>query len=92
MRAELAEGEIRSALLVPQRAVVRDRAGNASVMIVNAEGVVEPRPIVASQSVGSHWLVDSGLAAGDRVIVAGLQKVRPGAPVTTVEADSAQGE
>lgn len=92
VRAQLAEGERSNAILVPQRAVQRDREGNASVMTVNAEGVVEPRPIEASRSVGSDWLVESGLNAGDKVIVAGLQKIRPGAPVTTVEAGSAQGE
>ncbi|MCP8899330.1 efflux RND transporter periplasmic adaptor subunit [Gilvimarinus xylanilyticus] len=92
VRAHLAEGERSNAVLVPQRAVRRDREGNASVMTVNAEGVVEPRPIEASRSVGSDWLVESGLSAGDKVIVAGLQKIRPGAPVTTVEAGSAQGE
>lgn len=92
VRAELAEGVRSNAVLVPQRAVQRDREGNASVMLVNGENTVEPRPVVANRAVGSDWLVESGVSAGDRVIVTGLQKVRPGAQVTTVEAGSAQGE
>jgi hypothetical protein len=50
-------------------------------MVVGAKGAAEPRQIVASQTVGDKWLVTSGLKAGDQVIVEGLQKVRPGAPV-----------
>jgi membrane fusion protein (multidrug efflux system) len=55
-------------------------------MVVNPAGVVERREVVADQSVGNAWLVSEGLSAGDRVIVDGLQKVRPGAEVTVVEA------
>ncbi|MBN8763496.1 MAG: efflux transporter periplasmic adaptor subunit, partial [Thiobacillus sp.] len=57
-----------------------------SAMIVGKDGKVEARPVKVSRTIGDQWLVEDGLAAGDRVIVAGLQKIRPGAPVKAVEA------
>lgn len=73
------------AILVPQQAVARDPKGQASVMVVNGESKVEQRPIEVSRAVGDRWLVENGLAAGERVVVAGLQKARPGATVTVEE-------
>jgi len=86
VRAVLSEGTDAAALLVPQPAVSRDTKGNASVMVVKADGTVEARPLELSRVLGDKWLVNSGLAAGERVIVDGLQKVRPGAKVKAVEA------
>jgi len=86
VRAVLSEGTDAAALLVPQPAVSRDTKGNASVMVVKADGTVEARPLELSRVLGDKWLVSSGLAAGERVIVDGLQKVRPGAKVKAVEA------
>ena len=57
-----------------------------SVSSVDAEGKVERRPVRVGRSVGDQWLVEDGLAAGDRVIVEGLQKIRPGVPVQPAEA------
>lgn len=74
------------ALLVPQRAIARDPKGNATAMIVGKDGTVASRTVVVSSTIGDNWLVESGLVAGDRVIVEGLQKVRPGAAVEAVEA------
>ena len=68
-------------LLIPQAAVSRDPKGNATVMVVGAKGAAEPRQIVTTQTVGDKWLVSSGLKPGEQVIVEGLQKVQPGAPV-----------
>ena len=73
------------AILVPQQAVARDPKGQASVMVVNGESKVEQRPIEVSRAVGDRWLVENGLAAGDRVVVEGLQKASPGATVTVEE-------
>lgn len=87
VRATVDEGERDNAMLVPQRGVTRDREGNATALLVNDEGKVEQRHIQISRAIGSDWLVVGGLAAGERVIVAGLQKVRPGAPVTAVTAE-----
>ena len=81
VRAKLGAGVRQDALLVPQQGVARDPKGNTSALVVNAEGVVEQRPVVVSQTIGDQWLVASGLAAGARVVVAGLQKIAPGAAV-----------
>lgn len=81
VRAILEEGISEQAILVPQRGVTRNPAGNAMVMVVGAGDKVEPRVIKADRTVGDKWLVSEGLKAGDRVIVEGLQKARPGTPV-----------
>ncbi len=81
VRAIIGVGERANAILAPQQSIVRDPKGNASAMVVGADGKVEARPVQASRTVGDRWLIDSGLAAGDRVIVEGLQKARPGATV-----------
>ncbi|MGY1530884.1 efflux RND transporter periplasmic adaptor subunit [Luteimonas sp. A649] len=89
VRAMLGAGVRQDALLVPQQGVARDAKGNTSAMVVNAEGVVELRPVVVSQTIGNQWLVESGLAAGDRVVVEGLQKIAPGVEVeVTAEANT----
>ncbi len=85
VRAKLEEGTRPQALMVPQPAVRRDAQGKASVLVVE-DGKVAVRPIVAPRAVGNRWLVTEGLAEGDAVVIEGLQKVRPGAPVTTVPA------
>jgi membrane fusion protein (multidrug efflux system) len=89
VRAKLGSGVRQAAILVPQQGIARDPKGNTSAMVVNAQGVVEQRPVVVSQAIGDTWLVESGLAAGDRVVVEGLQKIRPGAEVD-ITADTAQ--
>jgi membrane fusion protein (multidrug efflux system) len=81
VRAVLGKGVANSGMLIPQAAVSRDPKGNATVMVVGAKGAAEPRVIATSQTIGDKWLVTSGLKPGDQVIVEGLQKVRPGAPV-----------
>ena len=81
VRAILGKGVANGGMLIPQPAVSRDPKGGATVMVVGAKNAAEPRPIVATQTVGDKWLVTSGLKPGDRVIVEGLQKVRPGAQV-----------
>ncbi len=86
VRAILTIGLSEHALLVPQRAVTRDPRGNTSVMLVGPDNLVEQRSIQVSRTVGDAWLVDSGLAVGDRVIVAGLQKIRPGIAVQITDA------
>jgi membrane fusion protein, multidrug efflux system len=80
VRAELGNAVREKAILVPQPAVTRDAKGETSVMLLGADGIVQPRPIQVSRTQGDAWLVEEGLAPGDRVIVEGLQKVRPGAP------------
>lgn len=84
VRAVLEEGVSEQAILAPQRGVTRNPKGEAMVMVVGAEEKVEPRVIKVVQTVGDNWLVSEGLKAGDRVILEGLQKARPGTPVKAV--------
>ncbi|WGL17136.1 efflux RND transporter periplasmic adaptor subunit [Microbulbifer bruguierae] len=86
VRAEIGSGQREQAILVPQQGIARDPKGNTSAMVVGEGDAVEVRPVKVSQTVGSYWLVESGLNVGDRVIVEGLQKVRPGAVVSAGEA------
>jgi len=81
VRAALSTATAQNGMLIPQPAVSRDPKGNATVMVVGAKSLAEPRPITVRQMVGDKWLVTGGLKPGDQVIVEGLQKVRPGAPV-----------
>ena len=85
MRATLQQGERPDGLLVPQAAVARTPRGGATVLIVDNQHKVEQRDIQISQSQNGNWVVESGLKAGERVIVAGLQKVRAGAEVAPKE-------
>ncbi|MBS9431819.1 efflux RND transporter periplasmic adaptor subunit [Photorhabdus hainanensis] len=87
VRAKLEEGIRRDSILVPQQGVTRTPRGEATVMVVGADEKVEPRIITANQAIGDKWLVTSGLKAGDRVIVTGLQKIKPGIPVKAAEVD-----
>lgn len=83
--AEVASGSLQDALLAPQTGVSRDPRGRAVAMVVNAEGKVEQRYLEVDGTSGDAWIVRSGLEAGDKVIVEGLQKIQPGAPVQTEE-------
>ncbi len=89
VRAVVEEGINEQAILVPRRGVTRDTSGNALVMVVGAEEKVAPRIIKAERTVGDSWLVSEGIKAGDRVILEGLQKARPGTPVKAVPFGSA---
>lgn len=90
VRAVIATGVRQDGLLAPQQGIQRGPKGETTAMVVGADGTVEVRPVRVSQSVGDKWLVEEGLAPGDRVIVEGLQKIRPGAPVQAAEAVPAQ--
>lgn len=78
VQAQLTTGVAQEALLVPQQAVMRDIAGQPSVLLVNAERKVERRAIAVDRAVGSRWLVTDGLAPGDEVIVDGFQRIKVG--------------
>ena len=84
VRARLEQAVNENAITVPQQAVMHDTNGS-SVMVINQENKVESRAVKTGAAVGNRWLVTEGLQSGDRVIVEGLQKVRPGAPVKAVE-------
>ena len=101
VRAEVQEGTINNAILVPQSGVAFDRSGNATAMVVGKDNTAELRQLIIDRAIGSNWLVSSGLQAGDQVIVSNLQKLAPGAPVdiekavdsnSAVAADNGQNE
>jgi len=77
------------ALLVPQRAVI-ELQGSRQVAVVGNDNKVSIRPIMVGERVGKFWIVTEGLKPGERVVVEGLMKVRDGAPVKAVSADSAK--
>ncbi len=83
VRARLEQAETENAILVPQQAVQRSPSG-ASVMVVGADGKVAAQPVTTKGTQGNAWVIGEGLKAGDRVIVEGIQKVKPGAPVKPV--------
>lgn len=87
VRARLVEGVSTQALLVPQVAVTRDPRGQAVTLVVK-DGKVELRTLAAERAVGDAWLVTDGIHGGEQVIVDGLQRVRPGAPVKAVPANA----
>jgi membrane fusion protein (multidrug efflux system) len=89
VRARMTQGVKSDAILVPHAAIGRDPRGNATVMVVNAENKVDPRIVKTAQSINDKWVVTEGLAAGERVIVEGLQKARPDAVVDPQEAKPA---
>ena len=85
VRARVEEGTDPNALLVPQRAVTRDRSGTATALVVK-DGKVEQRRLTTDRAVGNAWLVTAGIAPGDHVIVEGQQRVKPGTAVKEVAA------
>lgn len=85
VRASVEEGVLKDAILIPQQAVRYDRRGKPTALVVTAGDTVEERPIETERSVGVHWLVNAGLTPGERVIVEGVQKARPGAPVRVLD-------
>lgn len=85
VQVELPQGIVENAVLAPQEGVGRDRRGQPTAMVVNADNVVELRHLTVLRDRGSDWIVTEGLAAGDRIVVEGLQKIAPGATVTPEE-------
>lgn len=89
VRAVLEEGVAEGALLIPQQGVTRTASGDASALVVTADGKVEKRALKVSRAVGNRWQVTDGLKAGERVIVEGSLKVKAGDTVKTVAASDA---
>ncbi|WP_035666081.1 efflux RND transporter periplasmic adaptor subunit [Bradyrhizobium huanghuaihaiense] len=85
VRARVVAGVDPNAILVPQRAVSRNPLGQAVAMFVDKDGKIEQRTLDLGEDVDGNWLVRSGAKPGDRLVVDGTQKARPGAPVKTVE-------
>jgi membrane fusion protein (multidrug efflux system) len=91
VRARVEEGIRQDAILIPQQGVQHDRRGNPIALVVNDEGKVEERKIEAERAIGDQWLVEAGLRPGDRVIVEGSQKARPGTQVRVMDLSDQPG-
>jgi len=92
VRAVVTEGVNERAILVPQQGVAHDPKGNPVALIVGGEGKVEQRMLRLDRAIDDKWMISSGLSPGDRLIVEGLQNVRPGETVKVVFLDSEGGQ
>jgi len=81
VRARLTPEQPQNAILVPQASIVRNNRGQAMVMLVNGQSMVEARPVETGQNMGDKIMITKGLTDGEQLIVAGLQKIKPGVPV-----------
>ncbi len=90
VRVTLSGANRPNAMLVPQRAVLEGPKGKF-VYIVNAESKVEPRPVEVGEWAGDAWVINNGLAAGDKVVVDGVMKIGPGAPVRIADPNAPKG-
>ena len=92
--AEIPQARLEDVILAPQEGVTRDRRGRPVAYVVNADNVVEERALDIVQDRGNTWVVRDGLAAGERMVVAGFQRIAPGAVVTPEEraADDTAGD
>lgn len=86
VRAQLIEAMNANALLAPQRGITRDRTGNATAFVVNAQNVVELRIVKTDKMIGKSWVISKGLNVGDQIIIEGIQKIKPGMSVKPIEA------
>ena len=81
VRATIQEGIRERAIVAPQQGITHAPDGTATALVVGADGKVEKRNVQLDRALGNEWIVSRGLAGGDRLIVAGLQKVKPGMEV-----------
>lgn len=89
-RALIQEGIIDNAILVPQQGISRDPKGTPVAMVVDQEEKVEMRILNVDRAMGDKWVITEGLKPGDRLIVEGMQRVRPGVPVKAVPFEASQ--
>ena len=87
VRAEFSPVEAQNAILAPQQAISRDVKGNATALVVGKDSKAELRTLTADRTVGDQWLISAGLAPGDKLIVEGLSRVKPGQDVHPVAVD-----
>ena len=92
VRTLVQEGVDKKALLIPQQAVSRDPKGNPFTLIVDAGNKVQLRMLELDRAIGDQWLVSSGIAPGERVIIEGMQKVKPDVSVKAVPFETANGD
>lgn len=88
VRASLSQVTAQNAILVPQSGLTRNPKGEATVVLVGKDDKAELRSVTADRTVGDKWLVTAGLKPGDKLIVEGLGKIKPGQPIRPVPAGS----
>lgn len=88
VRALVTEGVRQNAILVPQQAVTRDTRGVPAVWVVSDDNTVQRRDLELAGTIGNTWLVNNGLAAGENVVVEGVQRLAPGIPVMASPAEN----
>lgn len=91
VRAVVTQGEVKDAFQVPQAAVVRGNDGQAFVWVIGEDNIVKQQPVTARRAVSDTWLITEGLSGGERIVVDGLQRVRPDIAVTPVAVDPQEG-
>lgn len=89
VRARVEQAVRENALTIPQMAVQRDQSGQAYVYALKDADTVERRDVTLGQTTGNRWLVESGLEPGDKVVVAGAQKLYPDAKVVPQPVEAA---
>ena len=82
VRVLIEQGVERNVIAIPQQAVQRDGGGRSQIYVVKADGTAELRAVRTGRVVGNKWIIEEGLAPGERVVVEGFQKLRPGAVVS----------
>ncbi len=87
VRAIVTQGEVKDAFAVPQAAVARGNEGEPFVWVIADDNIVKRRPVVVRRAIGQFWVVTDGLSGGERIVVDGLQRVRPDIEVTPVAVD-----
>ncbi len=85
VREQLQEGIVQNGILAPQQGVTHNQKGEPTALVVDPDAKVQLRLLKTDRAVGNSWLIADGLKDGDRLIVSGVQKVRPGMQVTVNE-------
>ncbi len=84
VRAQVFQATNKNAILIPQEAVLRDPKGNPFVFVVKEGNVIKQTPLVIDRAIGNRWLISSGVKAGERIVIEGIQKIRDGDVVNVV--------
>ena len=92
VRARVKEGIKEQAILAPQQGITRNAQGDATALLVNDKNKVVERTLVTEQAIGNQWLIRSGLQSGDKVIVSGQQKIKPGMTVRAEEVEEVKNK
>jgi membrane fusion protein (multidrug efflux system) len=91
VRAQIVKGQVDQAILIPQIGVIIDPKGNATVLLAGDDGKAHSQKVTLGQMTGSLWQIQSGLKPGDKVIVQGAMRLKPGGAIKASEIPTSQG-